>query len=124
MITEERAALLRRRLGKAARLVDNDQYLPMFRNRQVCHAKIFKFSVELAKKKHSPKAYFATIWSKGNLEKTLDWLSKMMARARARAAEERRKMMARARADSERVSYSAEGRAKLAELKHGLWLLA
>lgn len=117
MINESRAALLRQRLGKAAKLVDNDQFLPMFRNRQINHADIFEYSVKLAKEKRKPAAYFAKIWAKKNLEKTISWLKQSMARARARLAEMKHAMKERARLDDEAAHYNADGRARLAEMK-------
>ena len=61
----------------------------MFRNRQLNYTKEFEYSVKLAKRKRDPRKYFAFIWSSKNLAKTVDWLRKLIARAKAKAAKER-----------------------------------
>lgn len=78
MVDAIRIKTMKQKLGNAVDLIDDDKYLPMFRNRQLNHEELFNHSVELAKKKTSPSRYFATIWSPKNLEKTLNMLKKLV----------------------------------------------
>ena len=76
IVDAKRANTMRQRLGAAAELVEDDRYLPMFRNRQKRFGdKLFELSVEIARGKRNPKAYFAKMWSKANLSKTIEILS-------------------------------------------------
>lgn len=84
-IDERRIEKMQKKLGKATKLISDDKYLPMFRNRQINYEKEFEFSVKLAKKKRDPRKYFAFIWSRKNLSKTVDWLRKLIAQAKAKA---------------------------------------
>ena len=85
-IDERRIEKMQKKLGKATKLISDDKYLPMFRNRQINYEKEFEFSVKLAKKKRDPRKYFAFIWSRKNLSKTVDWLRKLIAQAKAKLA--------------------------------------
>jgi hypothetical protein len=104
---------MRRRLGKAEALVESDQYLPMFRNRQINYEKEFAFSAKIAKRKKQPQNWFASIWGSGALKRTLQILRSMMAAAKdklneaAHRAEELRR-------DS---NINVEGRAKYLEMR-------
>lgn len=86
MIDAQRIKTMRERLGEASSLVDDDQFLPMFRNRQINHEELFNYSVELSKKKKNPSHYFANIWGKKNLEKTIKWLKQLVAKAQSLSA--------------------------------------
>lgn len=88
-IDERRIQRMQERLGKATKLISDDRYLPMFRNRQLNYTKEFDFSVKLSKKKRDPRRYFASIWSSKNLAKTVDWLRKLMNLAKHEAAARR-----------------------------------
>lgn len=87
-IDERRIEKMQKKLGKATKLMSDDKYLPMFRNRQINYEKEFEFSVKLAKRKRDPRKYFAFIWSRKNLSKTVDWLRKLIAQAKAKLAKE------------------------------------
>lgn len=89
IVDERRIKKMQQQLGKAIRLIADDRYLPMFRNRQLNYTKEFEYSVKLAKRKRDPRKYFAFIWSSKNLAKTVDWLRKLIARAKAKAVKER-----------------------------------
>lgn len=80
---------MRDRLGKeASDLIDSDQYLPMYRNRQIHYPELFAFSVKLAQKaKTSKSGYFARMWSSKELTKSIEWLTKLMNLAQSKAAE-------------------------------------
>lgn len=87
-IDERRIEKMQKKLGKATKLISDEKYLPMFRNRQINYEKEFEFSVKLAKKKRDPRKYFAFIWSRKNLSKTVDWLRKLIAQAKERHAQQ------------------------------------
>lgn len=89
IVDERRIKKMQQKLGKATKLIADDRYLPMFRNRQLNYTKEFEYSVKLAKRKRDPRKYFAFIWSSKNLAKTVDWLRELIARAKAEAAKER-----------------------------------
>lgn len=88
-VDERRIEKMQQRLGKATKLISDDRYLPMFRNRQLNYTKEFDFSVKLSKKKRDPRRYFASIWSSRNLAKTVDWLRKLMNLAKHETAARR-----------------------------------
>lgn len=72
-----RIKTMRERLGKACDLIDNEQWLGVFRNRQINYEKEFNQSVKMVKSmKKSGRIknashYFAKIWKKENINKTL-----------------------------------------------------
>ena len=115
-MSEKRIVTLRNRLGKASNLIKNDDYLPMFRNRQIRFKKEFEESVKLAKKKNNPEHYFASIWSCKALKKTLEMIRKMIYRAIEKAREYQANIE-RVKAEEDiKSNYNSEGRAKLAEI--------
>ncbi len=115
-MSEKRIETLRNRLGKASDLVENDEYLPMFRNRQIHFKKEFEESIKLAKKKRNPEHYFASIWSCKALKKTLEMIRKMIYRAIEKAREYRANIE-RVKAEEDiKNNYNLEGRAKLVEM--------
>lgn len=115
-MSEKRIETLRNRLGKASELIVDDDYLPMFRNRQIRFKKEFEESVKLAKKKRNPEHYFASIWSCKALEKTLEMLHRMIYRAIEKAREYQANIE-RVKAEEDiKNNYNSEGRARLAEM--------
>lgn len=115
-MSEKRIVTLRNRLGKASDLVKNDDYLPMFRNRQIHFKKEFEESIKLAKKKRNPEHYFASIWSCKSLEKTLEMIRKMIYRA-IEKAREYQVNIERAKQEADvKANFNPEGRAKLVEM--------
>lgn len=114
-MSEKRIVTLRSRLGKASDLIKNDEFLPMFRNRQIHFKKEFEESVKLAKKKRNPEHYFSSIWSCRALKKTLEMIRKMIYRAIEKAREYQANIE-RVKAEEDiKSNYNSEGRAKLAE---------
>ena len=112
-MSEKRIVTLRNRLGKASDLIKNDDFLPMFRNRQIHFKKEFEESVKLAKKKRNPEHYFASIWSCKSLEKTLEMIRKMIYRAIEKAREYQTNIE-RVKAEEDiKSNYNHEGRARL-----------
>ena len=112
-MSEKRIVTLRNRLGKASDLIENDDYLPMFRNRQIHFKKEFEESVKLAKKKRNPEHYFSSIWSCRALKKTLEMIRKMIYRAIEKAREYQTNIE-RVKAEEDiKSNYNHESRARL-----------
>lgn len=114
IVDERRVRKMKQRLGRATKLIADSAYLPMFRNRQINYAKEFDYSIKLAKRKRNPRKYFAFIWSRANLTKTVDWLRKLIAQAKARAAEERHRQKMQERTS---LPTSIDGLDKLAQIR-------
>lgn len=119
-IDERRVQKMQQRLGKATKLITDDNYLPMFRNRQINYAKEFDYSIKLAKRKRNPRKYFAFIWSSKNLAKTVDWLRKLIAQAKAKAAAERHEQKMQEQAA---LPINIDGLDKLAQMKRSYNLI-
>lgn len=119
-VDERRIEKMQLRLGKAAKLVSDNNFLPMFRNRQINYTKEFDFSVKLAKKKRDPRRYFASIWSSRNLAKTVDWLRKLMALAKNKTAVARQQSLEQ----QATLPINAEGVNRFKALKQQYNLLA
>lgn len=115
-MSEKRIETLRNRLGKASELIVDDDYLPMFRNRQIRFKKEFEESIKIAKKKRNPEHYFASIWSCKSLEKTLEMIRKMIYRAIEKAREYRANIERVKQEADVKANFNPEGRAKLAEM--------
>ena len=115
-MSEKRIVTLRNRLGKASELIVDDDYLPMFRNRQMHFKKEFEESVRLAKKKRNPEHYFASIWSCKSLKKTLEMIRKMIYRAIEKAREYQANIERVKQEADVKVNFNPEGRARLAEM--------
>ena len=92
---ERRNATMKARLGKACDLIDDEQFLGVFRNRQINYKKEFDQSVKMVKdmrkvgKIHNAKHYFAKIWKKENIDKTLKIVREFLNRQISKLAEKR-----------------------------------
>lgn len=115
-MSEKRIVTLRNRLGKASDLIKNDEFLPMFRNRQIHFKKEFEESIKLAKKKRNPEHYFASIWSCKALKKTLEMLRRMIYRAIEKAREYQANIERVKQEADVKANFNPEGRARLAEM--------
>lgn len=115
-MSEKRIVTLRNHLGKASDLIENDEFLPMFRNRQIHFKKEFEESVKLAKKKRNPEHYFASIWSCKSLKKTLEMIRRMIYRAIKKAREYQANIERMKTEEDIKNNYNSEGRARLAEI--------
>lgn len=117
IINAQRISTMRNRLGKeASKIIKNDNFLPMFRNRQKNYQDEFNQSVEIAKRKNNPTHYLAKIWAKNNVEKSLKWLRSFINRAKVKLADLRHqaRMAALEKKYQERVNQA--GRDKLEKL--------
>ena len=112
-MSEKRIVTLRNHLGKASDLIENDDFLPMFRNRQIHFKKEFEDSVKLAKKKRNPEHYFASIWSCKSLKKTLEMIRRMIYRAIEKAREYQANIERVKAEEDVKNNYNPDGRARL-----------
>lgn len=99
---------MREALGEACNFIDDEKFLPMFRNRQKNWPEEFELSVKLAKKKTNASKYFASIWGVKNLKESLAILRKMISRAKSKLAERlhNAKIQARINSANKGVNYS------------------
>ena len=121
-LDNHRVRVMRERLGKASALVNNDAYLPLFRNRQKNHPEEFEQSVEqaLSGRVKNPSRWFAKIWAVSKLAETIDIMRTYINRAKSRLAEARHQRMMEAQFEQERALTNPQGLARLANLKAGL----
>ena len=81
MLNEKRITTMRERLGKASELVNNDQYLPRARRVQMdCSADEFEGICQLARRADNPQHYFMKLISKQAIERTLDYVRRILKR--------------------------------------------
>ena len=119
---KKRIEKMREALGEASVLVNNDKFLPLFRNRQKNHAKEFKQAVKMARKKKSPARWFASIWSVKNTAKTLEILRTYINRKIAKQAEKREQSRKNKLASSiaSNINYSGREKYRAMMLERGL----
>ncbi len=92
---EKRNATMKKWLGKACDLIDDEQWLGVFRNRQINYGKEFDQSVKMVKsmkkagKIKDAKHYFAKIWKKENIERTLKIVREFLNRQVSKLANQR-----------------------------------
>lgn len=92
---EKRNATMKKWLGKACDLIDDEQWLGVFRNRQINYGKEFDQSVKMVKsmkkagKIKNAKHYFAKIWKKENIERTLKIVREFLNRQVSKLANQR-----------------------------------
>ena len=109
---DKRIEKMREALGEASVLVNNDKFLPLFRNRQKNYAKEFKQAVKMARKKKSPARWFASIWSVKNTAKTLEILRTYINKKIAKQAVNREKSRRNAEVASIASNFNPSGRDK------------
>ena len=81
MITANRIRTMRERLGRASELVNNDNYLPRARRVQMdCTSDEFEGICRLAENADNPQHYFMKLISKSALERTLDYVRRILKR--------------------------------------------
>ena len=100
MLTAKHISTLRGRLGAISDQLD-DQYLPMFRNRQINYPDLWDFSVKLSAKKDNPGRYLAKLWGRASLKKSIDWLSRLINAAKSKVMEKIREVKAKKDAEKE-----------------------
>lgn len=120
---EKRNQTMRERLGKACDLIDNDQFLGVFRNRQINYEKEFDQSVKMVKsmkkagKIKNASHYFAKIWKKENINKTLKIVREFLNRQAAKLAEKREQQRQNEEYNKAQQVFNSEGYAKFQQMK-------
>ena len=120
---EKRNQTMRERLGKACDLIDNDQFLGVFRNRQINYEKEFNQSVRMVKlmrragKIKNAKHYFAKIWKKENINKTLKIVREFLNRQVSKLAEKREQQRQNEEYNKAQQVFNSEGYAKFQQMK-------
>lgn len=120
---EKRNQTMRERLGSACDLIESEQWLGVFRNRQIHFGREFEQSVKMVKsmkkagKIRNAKRYFAKIWKKENIERTLKIVRDFLNREISKLAEKREQKRRNELSSSVAESKNTEGLAKFAELK-------
>lgn len=116
IVDDKRITTMRTRLGQASNLIDDDKFLPMFRNRQKEYPEEFKESLKIARKKKNPSHYFASIWSVKNLKQSLEWIRSIINRAKNKTLEKLHQREIIKREQNIKQNINAAGRAKLKSL--------
>ena len=120
---EKRNATMKERLGKACDLIDNDQFLGVFRNRQINYEKEFNQSVRMVKsmkkagKIKDASHYFAKIWKKENIERTLKIVREFLNRQISRLAEKREQKRQNEEHNKVQQAFNSEGYARFQAMK-------
>lgn len=122
MLNDKRISVMRTRLGvRASRLIKNDKFLPMFRNRQIKYQREFEESVKIAEKKRNPEHFFAKIWSCENIEKTLKLIRSVIYRAIEKARELQESIKRIKTEQDIQANINPIGLAQFAKMKHDLF---
>ncbi len=120
---EKRNQTMRERPGKACDLIDNNQFLGVFRNRQINYEKEFDQSVKMVKsmkkagKIKNASHYFAKIWKKENINKTLKIVREFLNRQVAKLAEKREQQRQNGKFNKAQRVFNNEGYAKFQQMK-------
>lgn len=118
-----RVKTMRERLGKACDLIDDDQFLGVFRNRQINYEKEFNQSVKMVKlmkkagKIKNASHYFAKIWKKENIERTLKIVREFLNRQVSKLAEKREQKRQNEEYNKVRQAFNSEGYARFQAMK-------
>lgn len=120
---KKRNVTMKERLGKACDLIDNDQFLGVFRNRQINYEKEFNQSVRMVKsmkkagKIKDASHYFAKIWKKENIERTLKIVREFLNRQISRLAEKREQKRQNEEHNKVQQAFNSEGYARFQAMK-------
>lgn len=124
MLDNKRISILRVRLGaRASKLIRDDRFLPMFRNRQIRYKKEFEESIKIAAKKRNPERFFAKIWSCENIEKTLKMMRSIIYCAIEKARELQESIKRIKTEQDIQANINPIGLAQFAKMKHDLFEL-
>ena len=122
MLDNKRISVMRARLGvRASKLIKDDKFLPMFRNRQIRYKKEFEESVKIANKKRNPEHFFAKIWSCENIEKTLKMMRFIICCAIEKARELQESIKRIKTEQDIQANINPIGLAQFAKMKHDLF---
>ena len=122
MLDNKRVSVMRARLGvRASKLIKDDKFLPMFRNRQIRYKKEFEESVKIANKKRNPEHFFAKIWSCENIDKTLKMMRSIIYCAIEKARELQESIKRIKTEQDIQANLNTIGLAQFAKMKHDLF---
>lgn len=116
IVDSKRIATMRLRLSKASHLIDNDAFLPMFRRRQKEYQEEFEHSILVAESKDKPARYFASMWSKKNFEKTVQWIRSLINQLKHKAIRAKHALAEKRREQEIQQATNAEGRLRVTKL--------
>ena len=120
---EKRNVTMKERLGKACDLIDSEQFLGVFRNRQINYEKEFNQSVKMVKsmkkagKIKNTSHYFAKIWKKENITKTLKIVREFLNRQASKLAEKREQRRQNEEHNKLQQAFNSEGYARFQAMK-------
>lgn len=120
---EKRNVTMKERLGKACDLIDGEQFLGVFRNRQINYEKEFNQSVKMVKsmkkagKIKNASHYFAKIWKKENIAKTLKIVREFLNRQASKLAEKREQKRQNEEHNKLQQAFNSEGYARFQAMK-------
>ena len=120
---EKRNATMKKWLGKACDLIDDEQWLGVFRNRQINYKKEFDQSVKMVKsmkkagKIKNAKHYFAKIWKKETIERTLKIVREFLNRQASKLAEKRERQRQNEEYEKAQQVFNSEGYARFQQMK-------
>lgn len=120
---EKRNVTMKERLGKACDLIDDEQFLGVFRNRQINYEKEFNQSVKMVKsmkkagKIKNASHYFAKIWKKENIERTLKIVREFLNRQVSKLAEKREQKRQNEEYNKVQQVFNSEGYARFQAMK-------
>ena len=124
IICKQRIATMRDRLGsQALQFIEGDEYLTMFRNRQIHYSKEFSQSVKMVKsmkkagKVKNASHYFAKIWKKENIDKTLKIVREFLNRQISKLAEKRENKQKNEEINQFERDFNSAGYAKFQKMK-------
>lgn len=123
---EKRNVTMKERLGKACDLIDGEQFLGVFRNRQINYEKEFNQSVKMVKsmkkagKIKNASHYFAKIWKKENITKTLKIVREFLNRQASKLAEKREQKRQNEEHNKLQQAFNSEGYARFQAMKRNL----
>ena len=118
---KKRIMTLRKRLGKASKFIRDDNFLPMFRNRQIRFKKEFEESIKIASRKRNPEHFFAVIWACRNIEDTLRMMRSIIYRAIEKARELQESIKRIKTEQSIKNNLNHTGLEKFSKMKHDLF---
>lgn len=122
MLDNKRISVMRARLGvRASKIIKDDKFLPMFRNRQIRYKKEFEESVKIANKKRNPEHFFAKIWSCENVEKTLKLMRSIIYCAIEKARELQESIKRIKTEQDIQANLNPIGLTQFAKMKHDLF---
>ena len=122
MLDNKRISVMRARLGvRVSKLIKDDKFLPMFRNRQIRYKKEFEESVKIANKKRNPEHFFAKIWSCENVEKTLKLMRSIIYCAIEKARELQESIKRIKTEQDIQANLNPIGLTQFAKMKHDLF---